>query len=317
VLTAVLDGGAKVVGFDIVFANSIEQSELPFGTDSVGAKMRGFDRPFLRALAAGASTGKVVLGEVLRAEEPISPSSGQRIAIRQANNIRPLNVTTDPDDVVRRVPLTFAAKDKAIPSMSLELASRALGAEPVIVGDGSVTLAGYRIPGVKDTMTLNFDGGANDVQTFSLADLRACVEKNDTEFFHRAFDGKVVIVGTLLDATDRKFTSKRFATGRDQAGAERCAPAPTQVPVAAFERSTIAGVYIHATAVNNLIRRDALVELGRLPTALIAIGFALLAAIAARLLAPISAGSAYLGMVLLWTACALLLFTRAIVLPLT
>jgi class 3 adenylate cyclase/CHASE2 domain-containing sensor protein len=318
VLTAVLDGGAKVVGFDIVFANSIEQSELPFGTDSVGAKMRGFDRPFLRSLASGASAGKVVLGEVLRAEEPISPSPGQRIAIRQASNIRPLNVTTDPDDVVRRVPLTFADKDKLIPSMSLELASRAQQAEPVISEDGSVTLAGYRIPGaVRNTMTLNFDGGAGDVQTFSLADLRACVEKNDTDFFHQAFDGKVVILGTLLDATDRKFASKRFATGLDRAGAERCAPAPTPVPVAAFERSTIAGVYIHATAVNNLLRHDALVELGRLPTMLIAIGFALLAGVAARMLNPVPAASTYAGMVTLWTAAATLLFARTIVLPLS
>src|SRR5690242_16699835 len=65
VLTAVLDGGAKVVGFDVVFASSIEQSELPFGDDAVGAKMRGFDRPFLRSLAAGAAAGKVVLGEAL------------------------------------------------------------------------------------------------------------------------------------------------------------------------------------------------------------------------------------------------------------
>src|ERR1700759_2704637 len=52
-LTAVLDGGAKVAGFDVVLANSIEHSELPFGDDAVGAKMRGFDRPFLRSLAAG------------------------------------------------------------------------------------------------------------------------------------------------------------------------------------------------------------------------------------------------------------------------
>ena len=60
-LTAVLDGGARVAGFDIVFANSIEQSELPFGDDAVGTKLRGFDRPFLRALATGAAAGKVVL----------------------------------------------------------------------------------------------------------------------------------------------------------------------------------------------------------------------------------------------------------------
>src|ERR1700753_3867885 len=84
VLTAVLDGGAKVVGFDIVFANSIEQSALPFGEDSVGAKLRGFDRPFLRALAAGAAAGKVVLGEVLRSEGTIAPSAGQSIAVRRA-----------------------------------------------------------------------------------------------------------------------------------------------------------------------------------------------------------------------------------------
>ena len=35
VLTAVLDGGAKVVGFDIVFPTSIEQSEIPFGDEVV------------------------------------------------------------------------------------------------------------------------------------------------------------------------------------------------------------------------------------------------------------------------------------------
>src|ERR1700750_2655820 len=66
VLTAVLDGGARVAGFDIVFANSIEQAEPPFGDDAVGAKLRGFDRPFLRSLASAAAAGKVVLGEALR-----------------------------------------------------------------------------------------------------------------------------------------------------------------------------------------------------------------------------------------------------------
>src|ERR1700742_734219 len=66
VLTAVLDGGAKVAGLDVVLANSIQQAGLPFGGDAVGPKMRGFDPPFLRSLAAGAAGGKVVLGEALR-----------------------------------------------------------------------------------------------------------------------------------------------------------------------------------------------------------------------------------------------------------
>ena len=317
VMTAVLDGGAKVAGFDIVFANSIEQSELPFGDDAVGAKMRGFDRPFLRALASGAGAGKVVLGEALRPDGANQPSDGQRIAIRSLQNIRPLNIVSDPDDVVRRVPLTFAGKENPIPSMALELASRALASEPVIGQDGSVTLAGYRVPGAaKGTLTLNFDGGSADVQTYSLADLRACVERDDKEFFHRQFAGKIVIFGTLLDAEDRKLTSKRFATGIEEAAAPRCALPPAKAGTR-YARSTIAGVYIHATAVNNLIARDALVELDKRPTIAIAIGFALLAALAARLLPPAAAAAVYLVLVLLTAAGATFAFSRTLVIPLS
>ena len=76
VLGAIVEGGAKVVGFDIVFQKSIEQSEIPFGGGMFGEKVRGFDRDFLRALAAASSTGKVVLGEVLRGNQPIRPSPG-------------------------------------------------------------------------------------------------------------------------------------------------------------------------------------------------------------------------------------------------
>ena len=50
VLTAILAGGAKVVGFDIVFPTSIEQYEIPFGDQTLGARVRGFDGDFLRAL---------------------------------------------------------------------------------------------------------------------------------------------------------------------------------------------------------------------------------------------------------------------------
>jgi adenylate cyclase len=317
VLTAVLDGGAKVAGFDIVFANSIEQSELPFGDASLGSRMRGFDRPFLLSLRAGASAGKVVLGEVLRAEGANEPSAGQRIAVGHEKNIRPLNVYTDPDEVVRRVPLTFPGDGAQVPSMAMELAARAQGSEPVLAEDGSVTLAGYRIPSaVKNTLTLNFEGGA-DFQTFSLADLRACVERNDQEFFRRHFADRVVIFGTLLDELDRKQTSKRFATELERSTAPRCAPAAAPSTAARFGRSSIAGVYIHATAVSNLLLRDALVELGRQPTTILAIGFALLIAIAARLFAPATAASIYLGMAALWMLCAMTAFQRLLVLPLS
>jgi adenylate cyclase len=315
VLSAVIDGGAKVAGFDIVFPRSIEQSELPFGDDLLGARMRGFDRAFLRSLAKGSVAGKVVLGEVLGGD---GPSPGQRIAVGQQKNIRALNIYLDPDEVVRKVPLTFPNEGKQVPSMALELASRALNAEPTLAEDGSVTLAGYRIPGVvPNTLTLNFEGGGDDVPTFSFADLRACVERNNTDFFHREFAGKIVIFGTLLESEDRKLASKRFATGLDGSRARRCALPPAQPTTGQFKRSTIAGVYIHATAVYNLITRDAVIELGGLPTTIIAIAFAALASLAARMLAPGAAAVVYVGMVSIWTGCATLAFTRSLALPLS
>jgi adenylate cyclase len=315
VLNAVVDGGARVVGFDIVFPTSIEQSELPFGDDLLGARMRGFDRPFLLALARGASAGKVVLGETLRGDRP---SPGQRIAVGQQKNIRALNIYSDPDEVVRRVPLMFQADGKRIPSMALELAARALNTEPVLAEDGSVTLAGYLIPGaVPNTLTLNFEGGGNDVQTFSLADLRACAERNNMDFFRREFADRVVIFGTLLGSEDRKLTSKRFATGLDAARAPRCALPPAQPAAGQFKRSSIAGVYIHATAVDNLMARDTVVEPGRLPAAIIAIAFAALAALAARILAPGVAVLVLLGMSAIWTAVATVAFARSLALPLS
>ncbi len=315
VLSAVIDGGAKVVGFDIVFPRSIEQSELPFGDDLLGARMRGFDRAFLRSLAKGSVAGKVVLGEILGGD---GPSPGQRIAVGRQKNIRALNVHTDSDEVVRRVPLTFPGGEKPVPSMALELASRALKAEPTLAEDGSVTLAGYLIPSaVPNTLTLNFEGGGNDVPTFSFADLWACVERNNTDFFRREFADKVVIFGTLLNSEDRKSTSKRFATGLEGSRAPRCALPPAQPGAGQFKRSTIAGVYVHATAVDNLIAHDAVVELGALPLTIIAIVFAALASLAARMLAPGAAAVVYAGMVTIWMCCATLAFTRSLALPLS
>jgi adenylate cyclase len=314
VLSAMLEGGARVVGFDLVFQNSIEQSDIPFGDGKFGDRVRGFDRNFLLALAAGSSAGKVVLGEMLRGDQPVRPSDGQRLVVRQ--NIRPLNVYTDKDDVIRRVPLTFLIDGKTLPGMALELASRALAASPDIGANGAVTLAGYRIPGdVTGTMALNFDAGADDIPTYSLADLSLCASKGEKDYFRREFAGKVVIIGTVLDQEDRRLTSKRFATGTEAARRPRCVN-PAQPVAGRFERSSIAGVYIHATAVNNLIGRDVAVEPGRLPVLAIAALMALLAALLARLLRPVGATAAFLGAAVVYAFAATIIFGHSLVLPL-
>jgi class 3 adenylate cyclase len=174
-----------------------------------------------------------------------------------------------------------------------------------------------RVDGRKpNTLTLNFEGGADDIPTYSLADLRACAAKDDRDFFKRQFDGKVVLFGTLLNLEDRKLTSKRLATGLEGARAPRCA-LPAVVAEGQFRRNTIAGVYVHATAVNNLLSGNPVVEPGRPAAGAIAIGFAGLVAVAGLLLGPTLAAFAYLGLVAALVAVATAVFTRALALPLS
>ena len=308
VLTAVIDGGAKVVGFDIVFPTSIEQSAVAFGNETLGARVHGFDRDYLRALAFGARAGKVVLGQTQHQDQPLLPSPGQRAAVGFESNIRPLNVHNDPDDVIRRVPLSFVVDDQPVASMAAELVARATDgmAAPAKPADSGA---------VPNMITLNFAGGADDIPTFSLADLRACAEKGDKDFFHRHFDGKVVLIGTVLDVEDRKVTSKRYATAPEGASAVRCV-LPSPAAGQKFTRDSIAGVYIHATAVNNLLRGDALTEVGRSGTGIISFALAALTATAALALGPAAAALATFGIAAAWTAGATVAFRDALALPL-
>jgi adenylate cyclase len=308
VLTALIDGGASVVGFDLVFSTSIEQSAAPFGTETLGGRVRGFDREYLRALALGARAGKVVLGQVQHQEHPLLPSPGQRAAVGFGRNIRPLNVHTDPDDVIRRVPLHFEVDGEQVSSMPAELVSRAVEPAPGVI-------SAPRSHGSSELLTLNFQGGADDIPTYSLADLYACALKGDNDFFKRRFGGKIVLIGTLLDVEDRKITSKRFATAPEGARAGRCT-LPMPAAAQKFARDSIAGVYVHATAVNNLVRNDGLVELGRPGIAISSFALASLAGAAAIILGPLSASAAAIGLALAWIAGATAAFRHALVLPL-
>lgn len=314
VLGSISDGGAKVIGFDVIFPNSIEQSEIPFGDGPLGSRMKGFDRDYLIALRQISDNGKLVLGEILSNDHPEVPYRAQQVAVR--NTIRALNVHTDPDDVIRRMPLSFAIEGKPVPAMAVELAARTLGAKPEIGPSGATELSGYAIPSaIPNTLTLNFRGLGRDVPTFSFADLRACVDKGDRDFFRRAFEGKVVLLGTVLNFEDRKLTSMRLSGGYDGTPAARCA---LPVPAGAVQktRSDIAGVFVHATAVRNLIERDAVTELGLPARAILTIAFAAIIACAASMLAPSGAVTAWFALTIVYAAVAVGTFVHALALPL-
>lgn len=315
VLGSITEGGAKVIGFDVIFKNSIEQSEIPFGDAPLGSRMKGFDRDYLIALRKLSDSGKLLLGEILSNDHPDRPDRAQQLAVK--NNIRALNVHTDPDDVIRRMPLSFSIAGQPVPAMAVELASRALGAQPETGPAGATNLSGYAIPSaVPNALTLNFRGMGRDVPAYSFADLRACVEKGDIDFFRRAFDGKIVLLGSILNSDDRKLTSMHLSGGYDGIPMQRCArPAPASTAQQA--RSAVAGVFVHATAVRNLLEHDAIAELGFPLRTILTIVFAAIIAAAACLLAPTAAAITWLGLTVAYAAVAVSTFAHAIALPLT
>ncbi len=312
VLGTTLTAGARVVGFDVIFPTSVERY------------IKGFDRDFLIALREASRKGRVVLGKVQHQLKPISPFAGYSFAVGHEKNILSLNVFGDDDGVIRRLPLTFRSVDQKAgtrtePSMALELAARALGERPRTTADGGIVLGEYRIPGSEtNRLTVNFDGGAGTIPTYSFADVYACARNGRGDYFHKHFAGKVVLIGVVLDVEDRKLTSKRFITGPEGVNLpERCEiPAMAGLFMENLVRDTIPGVHVQAAAINNLLRGEALSELKRAPYALITLALALAAAVLTMTLTPVRAGLTLAATALAWSGAATVAFRDGLVLPL-
>ncbi len=306
VLDALVAGGAIVVGFDLILPASVER-HIP-----------KFDRPFLISLRNASKEGRVLLAKTQHSVSPISPHRGQIVAVGRGANIRAVNLAPDPDGVIRRVPLWFeTASGDHETSFSMELAARAAGEAPAI-SDQAVTFRGHEISGgAANAMPLNFEGGAGAIPTYSLADLHACAGAGDSAFFTRHFAGKVVLVGAVLDVEDRKLTSKRFVAGDEaHAIAARCSDDPAAIIEPAPRRETVPGVYVHATAVNNLLRGDALASLPRGATGAITLVFVLIAGLAAFERRIWGGALGLLAGAILWTVIATAVFSDNTALPL-
>lgn len=308
-LARLLDGlvaaDAAVVGFDVIYPTSVDRF------------VPGFDRDFLIALRRAAQANRVVLGKVQHQQKPIAPFAAQQIAVRAERNLRSVNLFNDPDDVVRRVPLMLAREDGIRePGFALELAARRLGQTPQPAGD-RWRLGDWVIPGSgSNALTLNFSHGIG-IPTYSLADLNACIEAGRTDYLRDHFAGRVVLVGTVLDVEDRKVTSMRWMTAPEgPAAAPRCVlPPMTGLFNAGVVRESIPGVFVHATAVRNLLQRTALREPPRWTAALFDFLFALAAALLTLLLRPLPALAAVGGLLLVWAGAALAALMQILVLP--
>nr|WP_245266347.1 adenylate/guanylate cyclase domain-containing protein [Bradyrhizobium sp. WSM1743] len=125
-----------------------------------------------------------------------------------------------------------------------------------------------------------------------------------------------MLLGTILNFEDRKLTSMRLSGGYDGSRGSRCAlPAPAST--AQKTRSDIAGVFVHATVIRNLIEQDAVTELGFPMRTILTIALAAIIACAACMLAPAGAVIAWLALTAVYAAVAVGAFVHALALPLT
>lgn len=312
VLDAVVDGGATAVGIDVI---------LP---TSVSSRIRGFDRVFLQSLRRHSREGRVVLSKVQHSLQPILPAIGQRFAVGHGKNIRATNLYTDNEGVVRGAPVSFAlsGQDGARrhePSLSLELAQRALGDRLSFDDAGYASRDGEALPTLGgNNMLINFDDSQRGIPTYSFADMQACAEAGRTDFFQRHFAGKIVLIGAVLDIEDRKLTSLRYTTAADsEAFGDRCAHQPLPGLLSdTHARDTLPGVYVHAFAVNNLIRGNFLADGGILMTAGATFLVAAIVALAAIWLAAPVAGAIAVVTWLIWAGLSVAVFEGGLLLPL-
>lgn len=308
---AILAGGARVVGWDLI---------LPTSASAYLAD-RNFDAPLLRSLSRAASEGRVILGTANFGKKPIEPHGLFQWAAGGAANKRSLNVVPDAGGVLRRIPtyLEFEKKDGSrtfTTSMAMEMAARIAG-QDVTRSAGGALLGGRLVPAVEaDQIVLNFGGASGRIPTYSFADLYACAQQGKTEFFKQHFDGKGVLFGLVLDVEDRKLASNRLYTDGGPLGpVHSCMDTAGRDPQSS-RRATVSGVYLQAVAINNILRGDGLMPMARGPRVLVSLLLALLVALATVTQSLQRAVLFSLGLAALWIGVAVLLFTKAQLVPL-
>ena len=243
VINGLNDVGASLIGFDVVFPTSVRQF-IP-----------NYERDFLKTLRKTALEERLVLGKVQHQAKPIAPEAAQSFAVGHSTNVKTLNLEVDRDSVIRRVPRYFLESSQNGESVE----TRSFSHEIAYRFQRLQSNSSERKKSPKDqkeSVLLNFDLRSDAIPTYSFGDVYQCFIGGHQDRLREYFSGKIVLVGTILDVEDRKLTSKRFAQRRlGEPVASRCVESIAEVdqPVHLNARETIPGVFVHATAINNLI----------------------------------------------------------------
>jgi class 3 adenylate cyclase len=224
VLDGVLGAGASAVGFDFIFAWSGNALALADATLPAN-----YDLPLLDALRRGRE--HVVLAQaahsgVARPYAAIMRSFLDRWALGYVEKF------PDADGVSRHVPLLLETTDgKSVPTLAGALLAR-LGHPPT-----------------QPTLLLAPRHHLEAVPSYGFAGVLRCAE-SDPAALVPLFRGKTVLIGTTLADEDRLTSGARFLPPPVAGGGARQVCPPPRLGASDPVSSTVAGVYLHAAAID-------------------------------------------------------------------
>jgi adenylate cyclase len=279
-LPAILKAGARVVGFDLIFA--YDANRFP-GLDP------DFNRTFLTALAA--NPARVVL--VRSARSAPAPAFS---VIMGSEGIGFSEIPPDPDGRIRHVPAVMG--HSAGPSFAAAVLKRA----DQLRMPSEVLLAPRR--------------SLEEIPTYSVIDVLRCAEA-DPRALANAFGGKIVLIGGNLPEEDRKVSSDRFLTRQIRDGAP-FAPCGLRYLGASNPASeTVPGVFVHAGAIEAVASGHLAVSASPTVVAIISALAAGASALAGIYLAPWTTVAAVTGLACLLFSFAVLALQFSYWIPLS
>ncbi len=218
------NAGAKVIGFDVLFADRASDDEaLAVAMKSAG----NIVLPLVGSEYQPSSDPRITYAHIL---SPVSPLDKASISMGHAN------ISPDPDGTVRRLPLVITDRNgQAYPSFSLAVLHALFRESPpqeYSRQNGVLYLLDRDIPvDANYRFRINFASEDQSRPYISYGDVIS------GDFDPRAVENKIVLIGMTATGTPDKWV----------------------VPISADKTS---GVFVHATTIDNILRHQFLTEVG-------------------------------------------------------
>jgi CHASE2 domain-containing sensor protein len=262
-LNGLIDAGAKVVGFDIIFEYSANR--LP-GSDGQ------YDKSFLTALAQ--ARDRVVLARSTQAA-PALPFAAAVLDPRAD-----IELFADPHRMNRWIAAQVETREgRSVQSLVAAVLARA------------------QAPPMPSRLLLAPRAALEAIRTYRVINVLRCLDR-DPEALRRAFAGKVVLIGTNLPEEDRRRAPDRFMRPAVARPGTTNTCALDRLGASDPDSGTTPGLFVHAAAVEAVMAGNLVSPLPWLPRAVVAAAFSAAGSLLRFALVPWIAalGAALLGM---------------------